>query len=172
MINVTDLFPDDAPVDETAYCILLIIEESDKTMWKRSMARELNNWRESGRCPLNIMETVSVQTICRRIDTLEDEGFLDSNPTYSDNLGRYVEAYTVTEKGMEALSAIHDAMITTLYVELFEHSLEEESIVLKDGVLEKLHRYTGQDLGSTIDQLERSFSEVAAVELPDVSIRA
>ncbi|MCJ7429020.1 MAG: hypothetical protein MUP66_01375 [Candidatus Nanohaloarchaeota archaeon QJJ-5] len=172
MINVPDLYPDEAPVDETGYCILLIIKETQDHLWKRSMARELNEWRDTDRCPLNVMENISVQTICRRIDTLVENGYLEEEPVYSEDLGRYVDTYVVTEDGEQALETINRSIVNTLYVELFEHSLADEPIILKEGVLEKLGTYTTCDIGTTTDDLATSFQSVAAIDLPEVQIKA
>lgn len=172
MINVTDLFPAEAPVDETAYCIVLICDNTEERLWKRSMARELNEWRDTGKCPLNITDNVSVQTVCRRIDELVEKGYLHIEPVYSDDLGRYIDSYVVTENGEALLASIHSTIVNKLYVELFDHSLSDTELILKKGTLEKLATYTRYDLGPEPEQLADSFQNVASVELPDVSIQA
>lgn len=146
MINIPDLYPDDAPVDQTAYCLLLIIDRADKKLWKRKLSREINDWRSSGRCPLNITDTVSLQTVCRRMNKLEKQGYVETTPVFTEDVDGYVEAYTLTEDGQTVLDDIHETVFSALAVEYVSRGMNSKDLVLQEGVMEKLAAYMTDEL--------------------------
>ncbi|MDY6778581.1 MAG: hypothetical protein SVU32_07990 [Candidatus Nanohaloarchaea archaeon] len=140
MINIPDVYPDDE-VDQTSYCILLRVEEMDAS-WKREIYRELNNWRRNDLCPINVTDEVSLQTVCRRVDKLEDMGLLEKTPVYSERTNQYMDMYQVTEAGEEAIERITHSIVRNLLKEYVEHSIDGKDLILEDGLFDKLERNT------------------------------
>lgn len=78
----------DADVDLLDLQILVILR--DAPLWKQQVANQI--------------DTVSVQTVCRRVDTLRDNGLLESCIISPDDIKRdLIIAFTTTEQGCAAL---------------------------------------------------------------------
>lgn len=155
-MNLPDVFPEDAAVDQTSYCILLRLMESDDPLWKRELTRRLNEWRTGGLCPLNIDDEVNVQTVSRKTDDLVEEGLLEPVVVYPDGLERYVEAFRPTDDGREVLEAVSDRLLEELLALYAERCARSEPLSLAPGVVERLSENATVDLDvETVEQLER-----------------
>jgi DNA-binding PadR family transcriptional regulator len=157
-MNVPDLYPEDQEVDQTSYCILLRLVEADDPLWKRELTRRLNDWRKGGLCPLNIDDPVNVQTVSRKVDALEEDGFIETVVTYPEDLGRYVEAFTVTEDGRAALEAVSDRIVEELLARYADRCARSETLSLAAGLPERLAENATMDIDTgTIEELEEEF---------------
>lgn len=157
-MNLPEVFPEDHRIDQTSYCILLRLMESDEPLWKRELTRKLNGWRSGGLCPLNIDDEVNVQTVSRKTDMLVEEGLLEPVVIYPDGLERYVEAFRTTEQGRETLEEVSDLMLEELMARYADSCARSERLSLAPGVVERLSENATVDVDvETIEQLEEEF---------------
>ncbi|MDY6770403.1 MAG: hypothetical protein SV186_00430 [Candidatus Nanohaloarchaea archaeon] len=155
MLNVPDIYPEEGPVDQTSYCILLRLRETDRPLWKRELTRKLNEWRSSGRCPLNIEDEVNVQTISRRVDDLVDRGLVDVTPVYPERLERYVQGFELTDEAEQTLEEVSDRIIHNLAVTYIDHAFRSEELVLMEGMIDRLAANTTVPVeASSVEGLE------------------
>lgn len=91
-------------IDEVDYAILTIVEEYD-AVWKKRVHDLILERRQE----LPHMETVSVQTVGRRINKLQDAGLLESCILSPDELNRdLIIGYSLSDKGTTALQEKRD----------------------------------------------------------------
>lgn len=95
-------------IDEVNYAILKLTAESEGPIWKNKIHQRLSEKCEE----LPDVDSVSVQTVGRRVDWLRDNGYLDSCIVSPDEIKRdLIIAFKTTEQGREALETKEDEFL-------------------------------------------------------------
>lgn len=94
--------------DATDFAILFAVKQHEVPPWKN----KIHGWIIDNQDVLPHMETVSVQTVGRRVDNLVKNDFLETVIVSPDGIKRdLIIAFKLTEKGAEAVAATRDHML-------------------------------------------------------------
>lgn len=115
--SIKGLFPQHTIMDNVDFSILKCIHECGEGMWKKRIHSQLEDMMD--RMPLQ--ELVSEQTVGRRVDALEVEGYLKTNIVASDEVARdLIIGYTVTPEGRQLLAQKRETLLREIVcTELF-----------------------------------------------------
>lgn len=119
----------DTVIDETEFSILTTIERSQTSLWKKEIHRRVLDSTES----IPGLESISIQTISRRVQDLYDDHLLKARLTNTEEVNRtLITTYQLTDKGREALdgyreSFLKDWALTHLHSQLSESAAQPET---------------------------------------------
>lgn len=113
------------PMDDTDFLILNTIRRVDEPLWKRRITQYCNAQTEKYDC---IEDGVSPQTVGRRVDRLEDRGFLEEYGVRPSNQSGILSAYRVTPTGEDALKEKQDTVLREYAAEFTDHVLGEDDL--------------------------------------------
>lgn len=95
-------------IDNIDFAIMTLINNADRPLWKNRIHERLHNRQEQ----LPITNGVSVQTIGRRVDALQEAGHLETVIASPDDLKRdLIIAFTLTDDGTTALHQKREAIL-------------------------------------------------------------
>ncbi len=115
-------------LDATDYAVLQCINDASKPVWKKEIHGRIE--RRIGEFPE--LDSVSVQTVGRHVDTLHDQAYLESCIISPDHLNRdLIISYKLTEDGVTALQEKRDTLIKTQIMG-DEHADKQELLALLD----------------------------------------
>lgn len=140
-----------AEIDNIDFGILNCVKAAGKPLWKKEVHRRIS----SDQYALPIDTSISAQTTGRHIDALEEEGFLESTVTSSEDVNRHlIIGFQVTESGEHIL----DAKRETLLKKIVSRELFEDNIFpIETNALEQLicEEYTAGLAGNVTDDYSR-----------------
>jgi DNA-binding HxlR family transcriptional regulator len=119
----------DTVIDETEFSILTTVERSQTSLWKKEIHRRVLDSTES----IPGLESISIQTISRRVQDLYDQNLLKARLTNTDEVNRtLITTYQLTDRGTEALDAyresfLKDWALTHLHSRLSESATQPET---------------------------------------------
>lgn len=88
-------------IDDTDYAILKAVQELGGAVWKSKIHDYVQEHREE----LPLSDGASIQTIGRRVDSLNNDGFLETAIIQPDELRRkLIIAFKLTEAGADAIA--------------------------------------------------------------------
>lgn len=146
-------------IDEVNYAILKLVDESDTPLWKNKLHSQLSERSHT----FPAVDSVSVQTIGRRVDWLRDNNYLDSCIISPDGIKRdLIIAFNLTDKGYTALEQKEDELLQ----DAVQHAMFSNEFTPEKPVLAELlatHLDLGQDQHDTL--LDRYTTEELEVFL-------
>lgn len=90
-------------LDITDLRILFLLQDADGPLWKNKIHEKLDDLTTAA----DAADTASVQTVGRRVDQLNDNGYLDNQIVSPEELKRdLIIGFEPTEKGVDALDDI------------------------------------------------------------------
>jgi len=119
----------DTVIDKTEFSILTTIERSQTSLWKKEIHRRVLDSTES----IPGLESLSIQTISRRVQDLYDADLLKARLTNTDAVNRtLITTYELTDSGNKALdqyreSFLKDWALTHLHSQLSESAAQPET---------------------------------------------
>ncbi len=136
-------------IDMTDFLILKQVQDADRPLWKNRI-----HDRQSER----FTDPVSVQTIGRRVDRLQEHGYLDSCITSPEEIKRdLIIAFKLSEDGKDALrQKRRELLLHEIQQELFQHTAEERRLS-KEEIIELIcDEFTiGDDMRTPLDTYGR-----------------
>jgi DNA-binding MarR family transcriptional regulator len=102
----------DAPdIDNVDFAIMTLINNADRPLWKNRIHKRLHDRQDR----LPITSGVSVQTVGRRVDSLQEDGHLETVIASPDDLKRdLIIAFSLTDSGETALHQKREAILKQL----------------------------------------------------------
>lgn len=95
-------------IDNTDFAILFSVENHDVPPWKN----KIHGWVVDQEENLPIANSVSVQTVGRRVDTLVNEDFLETVIVSPEDIKRdLIIAFKLTEKGKDAITGKREQLL-------------------------------------------------------------
>lgn len=128
-------------IDNTDFSILDCINRQDRPLWKNKIHQHIVENEDS--YPLD--GGVSVQTVGRRVDRLNEEGYLENAIISPNELKRdLIIAFKLTEKGLDALKEKREDLLQDAVKQKIFGS-ETEATIQKPALLALLQRHFGLD---------------------------
>lgn len=98
-------------IDNIDFAILTLINNADRPLWKNRIHERLHDRQER----LPITNGVSVQTVGRRVDTLQEEEYLETVIASPDDLKRdLIIAFKLTKDGKDVLRGKRESLLKEL----------------------------------------------------------
>lgn len=89
-------------IDNVDFSILRCVKDADQPLWKKKIHGKISEYLDT----LPLQDVVSVQTVGRRIDTLEEDGYLETKIASPDEVNReLIICYDTTAEGEQVLEA-------------------------------------------------------------------
>lgn len=121
----------DTMIDDTDFMILKCITDANQPLWKNKIHQYLTGSENN----LQLTDSISVQTVGRRVDRLNDNDYLENAIVSPDELKRdLIIAFKTTEKGEQAIqdkreeilkNAIRNKMFSDNGIQLSQDALSE-----------------------------------------------
>lgn len=140
-------------IDETDFAILKSVKDLDRPLWKNKIHERITE--NYDRLPL--IDSVSVQTVGRRVDALTEEEYLESVIISPEEIKRdLIIAFKLTEQGVEAVEQKAEQYLQeTVQAEVF--SDEDKPRIGKKAMLELMQEKFGIEEGNK-EQLDTEYS--------------
>lgn len=147
-------------IDETDYVILKCVRDEGRALWKNKIHDLIVERQEE----LPIVDSVSVQTVGRRVDTLAEEGYLETGIITADEIQRdLIIGFNITEKGRQAIEEKRDELLKqTVQENLFT---EHKSVPMGASALAALIAEEFELSESSRNHLEESYTEAELITL-------
>ncbi|MDY6770772.1 MAG: hypothetical protein SV186_02315 [Candidatus Nanohaloarchaea archaeon] len=95
-------------IDKTDFSVLKTIQTSDTPLWKKEIHRQILDGIDS----LPYLDSVSIQTIGRRVEQLYDDRYLKAKLTQTDEVNRtLITTYHLTEQGQQAIEDYREKLL-------------------------------------------------------------
>lgn len=147
---------DDVEIDNMEYAVLKAFHKLDRPLWKK----RVHQFIEENHHDMPIEDSVSVQTVSRRIDRLKYERYLEHTLASPDDAPReQIIAYTLTDKGEKAMESfridlLKEVLVNHLFPDNDNSQLPKKAIIclmddqygFSDDVKKQLSEYDRDDI--------------------------
>lgn len=121
-----------AAIDNVDFSILNCVKVADQTLWKKEIHTRITGDQHA--LPVDI--TISPQTVGRRIDALEDDGYLESTIATSEEVNRnLLIGFRATEEGKSILDEKRETLLKKI---VSREMFGEDAFPIEKEALEQL----------------------------------
>lgn len=132
----------DIDIDNIDLAIMTLINNADRPLWKNRIHERLHDDRDA----LPITTGVSVQTVGRRVDTLQDKEHLETVIASPDDLKRdLIIAFKLTDQGQDILTQKQELILKDIIHETL-FSKEKHTDIGKEALVALINdHFAGED---------------------------